>query len=54
MLQTTSLHAPKVAPQSVPAFSGSQAHLMKELSLLLYITHIFFLLSGLFNLLQLI
>jgi hypothetical protein len=54
MLQTTSLHAPEVAPQSVAAFSGSQTHFMQELSLLLYITHILFLLSGLFNLLQLI
>jgi hypothetical protein len=53
MLQTTSLHAPKVAPESIPTLCG-QAHLMQELSLLLYITHIFFLLSGLLNLLQLI
>jgi hypothetical protein len=53
MLQTTSLHASKVAPESIPTLSG-QAHLMQELSLLLYITHILFLLSGLLNLLQLI
>jgi sterol desaturase/sphingolipid hydroxylase (fatty acid hydroxylase superfamily) len=54
MLKTTSLHALKMAPKSVPALSGSQAHLVEELSLLLYITHILFLLCGLLNLLQLI
>jgi uncharacterized membrane protein len=58
MLLTTSMHASKVAPKSIPALSCSQAHLVQELSLLIlllmYITHIFFLLCRLLNLLQLI